>query len=84
MVGCASTKLTARAPRDVDLGGEWQIDLALSDFPNEAVTPLDASSAPSTEGAGQGGGRHGGGRGGGRGMGGGGMQGGMQGGMSNT
>jgi hypothetical protein len=54
----------------VDLSGEWQIDLPLSDFPNEAVTPLDsASGAASTSGSGTGqGGGHGG-RGGGRGRG---------------
>ncbi|HEY4338576.1 MAG TPA: hypothetical protein VGM97_01375 [Steroidobacteraceae bacterium] len=32
-----TTTLATRAPRGVDLGGEWQIDLALSDFPQEAV-----------------------------------------------
>ncbi len=36
LVGCATT-LATRAPRGVDLSGEWQIDLALSDFPQEAV-----------------------------------------------
>ena len=68
--GC-STTLSARAPRGVDLSGEWQIDLALSDFPQEAVpvTP-PLSGTPDTSGNGQSGGR--GGRGGrGRGMGGG-------------
>ena len=68
--GC-STTLAARAPRGVDLSGEWQIDLALSDFPQEAVpvTP-PLSGNPDTSGNGQSGGR--GGRGGrGRGMGGG-------------
>jgi hypothetical protein len=66
-----STTLATRAPRDIDLGGEWQIDLALSDFPQEAVPVQDAvvgSSSPSDTGSGQGGG-HRGGRG--RGMGGG-------------
>jgi hypothetical protein len=68
--GC-STTLATRAPRGVDLSGEWQIDLPLSDFPQEAVAatpPLTGS--PDTTGGGQSGGR--GGRGGrGRGMGGG-------------
>jgi hypothetical protein len=74
-----STTLATRAPRDIDLGGEWQIDLALSDFPQEAVPMQDAgvgSSSPSNTG-GQGGGHRGGGGGGrGRGMGGGSPQGG--------
>ena len=68
--GC-STTLAARAPRGVDLSGEWQIDLALSDSPQEAVpvTP-PLSGNPDTSGSGRSGGR--GGRGGrGRGMGGG-------------
>jgi hypothetical protein len=69
--GCATT-LAAHAPRGVDLSGEWQIDLPLSDFPQEAVSataPL--SGTPDASGGGQSGGR--GGRGGrGRGMGGGG------------
>ena len=64
-----STTLASRPPRDIDLGGEWQIDLALSDFPQEAVPVQGAgSSSPAANpGSGQGG-RHGG-RG--RGMGGG-------------
>jgi hypothetical protein len=74
--GC-STTLATRAPRGVDLGGEWQINLALSDFPQEAVPIESASSGPNTSGNGQGGGRHGG-RG--RGMGGGMSQGGGPGG----
>lgn len=36
-LGSCSTTLGTRVPRDIDLGGEWQIDLALSDFPQEAV-----------------------------------------------
>jgi hypothetical protein len=62
-----STTLATRTPRDVDLGGEWQIDLALSDFPQEAVPVQDAvvgSSSPGATGSGHRGGR-------GRGMGGG-------------
>jgi hypothetical protein len=61
-----STTLATRAPRDIDLGGEWQIDLALSDFPQEAVPVQDAvvgSSGSSAPGSGQGGGHRGGGRG---------------------
>ena len=49
--GC-STTLATRAPRGVDLNGEWQIDLALSDFPQGAVAvqppvidPLDTSGS---------------------------------------
>jgi len=66
-----STTLATGTPRDIDLGGEWQIDLALSDFPQEAVPVQNAvvgSSGSSAPGSGQGGG-HRGGRG--RGMGGG-------------
>ena len=62
-----STTLATGTPRDIDLGGEWQIDLALSDFPQEAVPVQDAvvgSSSPSSGGGGRRGGR-------GRGMGGG-------------
>jgi hypothetical protein len=40
LAGC-STTLATRAPRGLDLSGEWQIDLALSDFPQEAV-PIQA------------------------------------------
>jgi hypothetical protein len=57
--GC-STTLAARAPRGVDLSGEWQIDLALSDFPQEAVPvqgPL--TGTPDNPGTGQTGGRPG-------------------------
>ena len=72
LTGC-STSLAIRAPRGVDLSGEWQIDLALSDFPQEAVpaqSPL--TGTPDASSNGQTGGRTGrGGRG--RGMGGGGM-----------
>jgi len=74
-----STTLATRAPRDIDLGGEWQIDLALSDFPQEAVPVQNAvvgSSSPSSTGSG----RRGGGGGRGRGMGGGMPQGGELGG----
>jgi hypothetical protein len=72
-LGSCSTTLSTRAPRDVDVGGEWQIDLALSDFPQEAVPIGSASSGPDTSGTGNGQGGH---RGRGRGMGGG-MGGGM-------
>jgi hypothetical protein len=68
--GCATT-LSTRPPRGLDLSGEWQIDLALSDFPQEAV-PVQSpiTGTPDASGAGQTGGRSGrGGRG--RGMGGG-------------
>lgn len=68
--GCA-TSLRTRAPEGVDLSGEWQIDLALSDFPQEAVpiqpavtgTPEDATNGQTGGHGGRGGGR-------GRGMGG--------------
>ena len=74
--GC-STTLATRAPRGVDLGGEWQIDLALSDFPQEAVPSQSAvTGTPDLSGAtgGQGsrGSRGRGARGAGRGTGGGG------------
>jgi hypothetical protein len=71
LAGC-STTLAARAPRGVDLSGEWQIDLPLSDFPQEAVPVTSPTTGtPEASGTGQSGGR--GGRGGrGRGMGGGG------------
>jgi hypothetical protein len=66
VLSSCSTTLASRAPRDLDLGGEWQIDLALSDFPQEAVPVQGAgSSSP----AANTGGGHRGGRG--RGMGGG-------------
>ena len=76
-LGGCSTTLATRAPRGVELGGEWQIDLALSDFPQEAVPSQSAiTGAPDLSGAtgGQGtrGGRGRGGRGAGRGAGGGG------------
>ncbi len=63
--GC-STTLATRAPRDVDLGGEWQIDLALSDAPQEAVPPTPGLiGLPDETGGGRGGrGRRGGGMGG--------------------
>ena len=60
--GC-STTLATRAPSGVDLSGEWQIDLALSDFPQEAVPIQSANgTGPDTSGTGgnPGGGRHGG------------------------
>jgi hypothetical protein len=66
-----STTLATRAPRDIELGGEWQIDLPLSDFPQEAVPVQDAvvaSSSPGSTGSGQGGRRGGRGRGMGGGM----------------
>jgi hypothetical protein len=67
-----STTLATRPPRGVDLGGEWQIDLALSDFPQEAVPIQSAGSGTPNQSGGQTGGRHGrGGGGGGRGSGGG-------------
>ena len=56
MLGSCSTTLATRAPRDIDLGGEWQIDLALSDFPQEAVPVQNAvagSSNPGTTGSGR-------------------------------
>ena len=72
LAGC-STTLRTRAPSGVDLSGEWQIDLALSDFPQEAVPIQPPGTQPdgtaSGQGGGQGGGRRGAGRG--RGMGGG-------------
>ena len=42
--GC-STTLGTRGPRGIDLSGEWQIDLALSDFPQEAVPARPAIDA---------------------------------------
>ena len=78
-LGGCSTTLATRAPRGVDLNGEWQIDLPLSDFPQEAVPrqPAVAGDAdiPGTLGGGQGGRRSRG-----RGMGGGMSQGGGPGG----
>ena len=72
--GCA-TSLSNRAPRDIDLGGEWQIDLALSDFPQEAVqAPPAITGLPDDTTSEQSGGR------GGRSRRGGGMGGGMAGG----
>jgi hypothetical protein len=62
LVGC-STTLALHAPHAIDLSGEWQIDLPLSDFPQEAVpiqAPLSGTAAPSGTSGGQGGGhRHG-------------------------
>ena len=79
-LGGCSTTLATRPPRGVDLGGEWQIDLALSDFPQEAVPSQSAvTGTPDLSGGsgGQTGGRGGRGR---RGMGGGGAGGTTQGG----
>jgi hypothetical protein len=64
LVSC-STTLATRAPRGVDLGGEWQIDLALSDFPQEAVPIQSAGSGAAGQSGGQTGGHGGHGRGGG-------------------
>jgi len=77
LADCATT-LATRAPRGLDLSGEWQIDLALSDFPQEAV-PVGSGTGPNLSGGsgGQTGGRGGRGR---RGMGGGGAGGTAQGG----
>jgi hypothetical protein len=77
LCGC-STSLATRVPHGIDLAGEWEIDLPLSDFPADAVPALDvvAGTPVGDAGPGQGGGQGGqGGRGGrgGRGMGGGGM-----------
>ncbi len=72
LTGC-STSFAARAPRGVDLSGDWQIDLPLSDVPADAIPGLDvAAGTPQfgDSGSGQEAGR--GGRGA-RGMGGGGM-----------
>src|ERR1700735_5113009 len=70
LVSC-STTLATRPPRGVDLGGEWEIDLALSDFPQEAFAIQSAGGGAHNPSGGQTGGRHGRG-GGGRGTGGGG------------
>jgi hypothetical protein len=75
LVSC-STTLATRPPRGVDLGGEWQIDLALSDFPQEAVPSQSAGTGAPNQSGGQTGGQGGhgrgrGGGGGGRGAGGG-------------
>jgi hypothetical protein len=48
LAGCATT-LATRAPRGLDLSGEWQIDLALSDFPQEAV-PIQSAGTPDLSG----------------------------------
>jgi hypothetical protein len=58
LVGCATT-LALRPPRGIDLSGEWQIDLPLSDFPQEAVPiqpPLSGTADTSGTSGGQGGG----------------------------
>jgi hypothetical protein len=59
-LGGCSTTLTTQAPRGLDLSGEWQIDLALSDFPQEAV-PVGSGPGPDLSGGpgGQTGGRGG-------------------------
>jgi hypothetical protein len=63
LAGCATT-LATRAPRGLDLSGEWQIDLALSDFPQEAVPIQPALTADATgDSGGQSGSRGGRGRG---------------------
>jgi hypothetical protein len=69
LVGCATT-LATRAPRGLDFSGEWQIDLALSDFPQEAV-PIQSAAAGAPDLSGDSGGQTGArtGRGRGRGMG---------------
>lgn len=69
LCGC-STGLGLHAPRGVDLAGEWQIDLALSDFPQEAVAAQPITGIPADTGSAQPSGR---GRGGRRGMGGAGL-----------
>ena len=59
-----STTLATRAPRGLDLSGEWQIDLALSDFPQEAVPIQPAGTTdPSSDSGSQTGTRGGRGRG---------------------
>jgi hypothetical protein len=69
-LGGCSTTLATRAPRGVDLSGEWQIDLPLSDFPQEAVPtqPAIGGSPDTTGNPGGPGGRRGRGRGMGAGM----------------
>ncbi len=54
LCGC-STTLKTRAPEGVDLSGEWQIDLALSDFPQEAVPVPNAADTAGTSGGTSGG-----------------------------
>ena len=66
LVGC-STTLATRAPRGLDLSGEWQINLPLSDFPQEAVPNQAAAGAATDLSGGPAGARSGRGRG--RGMG---------------
>ncbi|HEX3836924.1 MAG TPA: hypothetical protein VHW25_08170 [Steroidobacteraceae bacterium] len=68
-LGGCSTTLAMRAPRGVDLSGEWQIDLALSDFPQEAVSSQSAVVPPDLSGGSGGSGSRGGRGRGGRGMG---------------
>jgi hypothetical protein len=75
LAGC-STTLATRAPRGVDLSGEWQIDLALSDFPQEAVPSQSPGASPELSGGVSGPTGSRGGRRGGRGTGGGGAAGG--------
>jgi hypothetical protein len=61
-LGGCSTTLATRAPHDIDLSGEWQIDLALSDFPQEAVPIQPPGTTADTTGTpgGSPGGHHGG------------------------
>ncbi|HEV2701002.1 MAG TPA: hypothetical protein VGV09_05195 [Steroidobacteraceae bacterium] len=59
LLGGCSTTLATRAPRGVDLSGEWQIDLPLSDFPQAAVPtqsgiPGSADTAGGRRGRGRG------------------------------
>lgn len=56
--GC-STTLATRAPRGTDFSGQWQINLPLSDFPQEAV-PVQSAATAATSPDATGGGRHGG------------------------
>jgi hypothetical protein len=62
-LNACSTTLATRAPNGIDLSGEWQIDLALSDFPQQSQTlPLPVTGTPDAtvdSGGGQGGGRGG-------------------------
>jgi hypothetical protein len=46
-LGGCSTSFATRAPHGVDLSGEWQIDLPLSDFPTDAVPALDVVAGTS-------------------------------------
>jgi hypothetical protein len=81
LVGCATT-LALRPPRGIDLSGEWQIDLPLSDFPQEAVPIQPPLSGTADSSSGTPGGPGGGHRRGGMGGMGGGMGGGPGGGLA--